>query len=299
MNYVIITPAFNEEKCIGETIDSVLAQTLKPLLWVIVDDGSTDQTAIIIKHYTDEHPWIRYVYRAKEPCQSYYASNVYAIRKGYESLDGLVYDYIAILDADITLLANYYQKISQIFASDTKLGIASGNCADKVGNRIKKHLYDRRSCAKAVMVFRKECFEQIGGFVPMKYGGEDTCACFAARMIGWKTWAYHELLVMHNKPLGTGLSKNLIKIRFRQGIGEYFLGSHPLFVLLKSLRRCVKEPPYGIGGMARLAGFVYAHFLHEKRQISTELASYIRKEHLSRVLNGNRIPTDFEVDTSL
>lgn len=294
MDYVIITPAYNEEKYIAQTIQSVFLQTLKPLLWLIVDDGSSDQTAEIVKKYAEGHSWLRYIYRPKEAGQSYYASNVHAIKKGIDCLGDIKYNYLAILDADITLLPDYYEQILTQMESDPELGIASGNCADRIGNKLKKHLYDRRSCAKAIMIFRKECFEQIGGFVPMKYGGEDTVACFTARMRGWRTWAYHELLVEHNKPLGTGPSKNIIKVRFRQGVGEYSIGSHPLFVLLKSLRRCIKEPPYILGGLARLWGFIYAHFIGEPRQIPKELVKYIRKEQLQRVFHGNKIPKEHQ-----
>ncbi len=300
MRYVIVTPAYNEEKYIGETIESVIIQTHKPLVWVIVDDGSKDNTAAVIKSYAARYPWIHYVHRVKDPTQSYYSSNVYALFEGIKQLQLPAsktpdYDFLAILDADITLPADYYALLLGHMLTDPKLGIASGNCADKIGDTLKKHLYDRRSCAKAVMVFRKDCYGEIGGFVPMKYGGEDTVACFAARMKGWKTWAYHELMVIHNKPLGTGPSQNILKIRFRQGMGEFFLGSHPLFVLIKALRRCLKERPFLSGGLMRLSGFIYAHFLNEERQIPDDLLRFIRQEHLGRVLKGNKIPGAFKV----
>jgi len=295
VNYIIITPAFNEEKYIAETIKSVLLQTIKPKLWVIVDDGSTDQTANIINEYANQHPWIQYVYRSKESGQTYYASNVCAILEGIKEVSSISFEYLAILDADISLFDNYYQTIFQLFSQDPRLGIVSGSCADRIGDTLKTHLYDRRSCAKAIMVFRKECFDQIGGFVPMRYGGEDTVACFTARMLGWKTWAYYELLVIHNKPLGTGPSSDILKIRFRQGIGEYYRGSHPLFVFLKFLRRCVKESPYVIGGLSMLVGFIRAHWLGEERQISDELVRFIRKEQICRVFRSNKIPVEYEV----
>lgn len=299
MDYVIITPAYNEEKHIAKTIDSVLSQTILPRLWVIVDDGSTDGTADVIKRKAERHPWIRYVFRPKTHGQTYFASGVHAILAGIEEIIAIPFDYIAILDADISLFGSYYETIFQLFSQDPKLGIASGNSADRIGERIKKHLYDRRSCGKAIMVFRRQCYDDIGGLMPMKYGGEDTCACFAARMKGWKAWAFHELLVMHNKPLGTGPSSNLLKIRFRQGVGEYFLATHPLFMLAKSLRRCIRESPILIGGLARMAGFVYAHCMGEERQIPENLVRYIRREQVSRVFNFNRIADEFRVDASL
>jgi glycosyltransferase involved in cell wall biosynthesis len=295
-SYVIITPAYNEAAYIGKTIDSVLAQIIKPSLWVIVDDGSTDQTADIAKRYAAEHPWIQYAYRPKEAGQSYYGSNVYAIKAGYEQVKNINYDFLATLDADISLPNDYYKQILNRMQSDEKLGIASGVYIDRIGdNKFRKVLNDRRSTPKALMVFKKQCYEDIGGFVPMKYGGEDTCACFMARMYGWKTWSFPDIVAIHNKPVGMGHAKSLLKIRFRQGISEYFLATHPLFFLLKSLRRCVKETPVFIGGLVRIAGFIYAYFMGQKRQISDELTEYIRKEQFGRVFKLNSIPTEYRV----
>jgi glycosyltransferase involved in cell wall biosynthesis len=291
-SYVIITPAFNEAAYISRTIESVLAQMVKPSLWVIVDDGSTDKTAEIINRYAAEHPWILYVRRSKDLLQSYYSSNVYAIYEGIKHLQNREYDFLAILDADISLLPDYYERILKRMNFDEKLGVASGVYMDRIGdNKFKKILNDRRSTPKALMVFRKQCYEDVGGFIAMKYGGEDTCACFAARMRGWKTWSFPDVIAIHNKPVGMGHSKNILKIRFRQGVGEYFLATHPLFLLLKSLRRCIKESPVFIGGLVRIAGFMCAIFIKDKRQISEEMVKFIRKEQWYRIVHGNRITT--------
>lgn len=297
MKFVIITPAYNEEKYIIKTIKSVLKQAVKPVKWIIVDDGSTDETARIIKEFTYKFDWIEYAFRVKDNNQSYYASNVYAIRKGIEMVEQLDIDYIAILDADISLPPNYYQLVFRIFAHDKFLGIVSGNCADVVNSELKRHLYDRRSCAKAIMVFKKQCFKEIGGFIPLKYGGEDTVACFSARMHGWKTWAFKEMIVPHNKPLGTGPSKNMLKIRYRQGIGEYYIGSHPIFVILKSIRRLFKESPFILGSFFRIFGFISGYIRNEKGQVPKSLKKYIRKEQFRRVLNNNQIPEKFKINS--
>jgi glycosyltransferase involved in cell wall biosynthesis len=289
--YVIITPAYNEMEYIGMTIESVIVQTVKPLLWVIVDDGSTDETARIVQSYVRKNEWIQYVYRQKTPGQTYYASNVYAIIEGLRLTEGLHYEYLAILDADVSLPKNYYEKILEHFRNDEKLGIASGVYVNNVNGRIQKVLNDRRSTPKALMVFRKNCYQGIGGFVPLKYGYEDTCACFMARMKGWKTWSFPDMVAIHNKPIGVGHSKSLLRIRFRLGIGEYFSGSHPLFVVLKSMKRCFREPPFVSGGLARLAGYLYGYFMREKRQVPQELVKYLRKEQILRILTFNRIVT--------
>ncbi|MFW5804209.1 MAG: glycosyltransferase [bacterium] len=284
--FIIITPAYNEEKYIETTIKSVLSQTILPLVWVIVNDGSSDGTAEIIQAYSQKFNWIIYVHRKKDLNVSYYASNVYAINKGYETAKGLNlnYEYLAILDADIELPMDYYEKILNFFSSDSKLGMASGHCLDRMQNGLKRNIYDWRSLPKNITVFRKQCYDDINGFMPLKYAGEDTCACFSARMKGWKTWSTTNLMVIHNKPLGlNAIAKGKLNLRFKQGISEYFIATHPVFMILKSIKRALSEDPYIIGGLSRFIGFLYAHFLNEKRQISKDLRKYIRKEQFNRI----------------
>jgi len=297
IKYIIITPAYNEADYIEQTIEGVLAQSVLPYKWVIVDDGSTDDTAKIIQQYAEKHKWIRYIYRTRESGQSYYRSNVYAIMAGYEQVKKTDYDFLAILDADISLPKDYYERIFDRFSRDEKLGVASGVYQDLVNGRLRKVLNDRRSTPKAIQIFRKECFEQIGGYVPLKYGGEDTCSCIMARMKGWKSWSFPELTVVHNKPVGTGHAGNMLKIRFRHGLNEYGLATHPLFMIVKSLRRCIKERPFISGGLARIAGFLYGYCLREKRSIPDDMVRFIRKEQMRRLLNLNRIPKENRENT--
>ncbi len=289
IKYIIITPAYNEAGYIKKTIESVVCQTILPSLWVIVDDGSTDNTAAIIGDYSKRYSWIQYLRREKEAGHSYFASNVYAIIAGYEQVKDLDYDFLAVLDADITLPEDYYEQIFKRFDKDEKLGTASGVYQDVVDGKLRKMMNDRRSTPKAIQVFRRQCFEDIGGYLPMKYGGEDTCSCVMARMKGWKAWSFPELCVIHNKPAGTGHTGNMLKIRFRNGLNEYGLATHPVFMLVKSLRRCFKERPYVLGGLARLTGFLYGCCLREKRQVSNDFVKFIRKEQIGRVFNFNRI----------
>jgi len=295
IKYIIITPAYNEADYISETIESVLAQTVLPSKWIIVDDGSTDGTAGIIKKYESRHNFIHYHQRGRQAEQSYYASNVFATMAGYELVRNLNYDFLAVLDADISLPMDYYEQIFDRFSQDKKLGVASGVYQDLVNGQLRKILNDRRSNPKAIQVFRKECFEQIGGYLPLKYGGEDTCSCVMARMNGWKSWSFPELCVVHNKPMGTGHAGNMLKIRFRHGLNEYGLATHPLFMLVKSLRRCIKERPFISGGLARIAGFFYGYCLREKRQIPDEMVRFIRQEQMRRLFDFNRIPKEHRV----
>jgi len=289
-NYVILTPAFNEAKYIGATIDSVVCQTVRPLLWVIVDDGSTDETANIVKRYASEHAFIRYQCRAKPLGQLYFVSNVNAIMEGYGLVKKSFAEYVAILDADITLPRNYYERLFLQFKSDPKLGVASGIYQNQVEGKLQEVLSDRRSTPKAIMVFRREVFEAIGGFLPLRYGGEDTAACIMARMGGWKTWSFPDIKAIHHRPTGLGNSKGLLRARYVQGRADYGIGSHPLFVIGKSVRRMIKEPPFLAGGLARMAGYLTGLVRDRDRGVPEEVIRFYRNEQIERILGANGVP---------
>jgi poly-beta-1,6-N-acetyl-D-glucosamine synthase len=291
-DYSIITPAFNECRYIETTIQGVLAQTVQPKRWIIVDDGSTDATPDIVKKYAAEYLWIEYIRREKIAGQTYFASNVYAIECGYEMVKGADFDFLGILDADISLPSDYYEKILSRMIMDKRLGIASGVYEDNIKGKRRKILNDRRSTPKALMIFRRECYQEIEGLFPLKYGGEDTYACITARMKGWKTWSFPDIVAIHNKPVGTGHGRNMLQIRFRQGYGEYYFATHPIFMLLKSLRRCIKETPYILGGIARILGYIYASIRREDRQIPSNIIDFIRHEQVERICMFNRLPRD-------
>ncbi len=295
-SYVIVTPAHNEADTLGPTIESVLRQTVLPARWVVVDDNSTDGTPALLKSLAREYGFLQYHRRQREETQSYFASNVYAIREGVRQVEALDYEFLAVLDADITLPPDYYEQILSRFDADPALGVASGIYENLVNGRLEKVMNDRRSTPKAMQVFRRSCFEQIGGYVPLKYGGEDTCTCIMARMRGWKAWSFPELKVIHRRPTGLRQAKSLWRARFLLGLQEYGLGSHPLFVLTKYLRRAVIEKPYLTGGTATLLGFLYGSVQGEKRQVSRDVVRFVRREQLARVFRLNRIPSTLQVE---
>ena len=294
--FAIVTPAFNEAATLGRTIESVLGQTVRPAAWAIVDDGSTDGTGEAIDSYAARHDWIAPVRRVKTPGQSYFGSNVAAIGAGVERLRDVEFDYLAILDADITLPADYYETILARMARDAKLGIASGIYENLVDGRLEPVIHDRRSTPKAIMVFRRAVYEEIGGFLPLDHGGEDTAACIMARMRGWKTWSFPDIKVVHHRPTGTGEAGSVLRARFRAGENEYGLGSHPLFVALKCVKRALLEKPYGVGGAARLAGYLSACMRRPARQAPADVRSYYRNEQIVRVVKGNKIPDNLRVE---
>jgi len=287
--YAIVTPVFNEADCIQETIESVLEQTVLPQSWVIVDDGSTDATATIIRKYAAKYSFIKYHYRIKPEGQAYFSSNVYAIMEGYQQLEANRIELLAILDGDIVLPRDYYEEIIRRMEQSDNIGIASGIYENLIRGKLYSVLSDRRSTPKAIMAFRRNVFDTIGGFVPLKYGGEDTCACVMARMKGWKTWSFPDLKVVHLRPTGLRNAKSILRAKFVQGMSEYGLGSHALFVLLKSIKRSIQEKPYGTGGLVRMAGYLWAYVKREERQVNAEVIRYYRREQLYRIFRVNRI----------
>lgn len=281
--YVLITPAYNEGPFIGKTIEGVLAQTPAPLRWVIVDDGSTDDTWEVVARYAKEAPFLEACQRRRDPNETYYGNNVYAILQGYARVKELSFDYLGILDADMILPPGYYEGIFRRFAANRELGIAAGTYIEKIEGRWVGAFIDRRSTPKALQVFRRACYEQIGGYVPCPNGGEDSYTEIMARMQGWQTWSFPELQAIHQKPVGTAGGRSLLRAKFRQGVTDYCLATHPVFMLAKCLRRCLKEKPYGGAGLARLAGFAYGYLKREQRQIRADACRYVRKEQMTRL----------------
>ena len=282
--YVIVTPAYNEARYIENTVASVIQQTIRPALWVIVDDDSTDGTSAIIDSYVRTWGFIRRVHRQRDPREAYFASNVSAIAEGVLQAKNLPYSYLAVLDADMILPPDYYEQVLRRFRADPDLGVASGIYENLVDGKLHKVLSDRHSTPKALQVFRRTCFEAIGGYLPLVHGGEDTCACVMARMYGWKAWSFPQLKAVHQRPTGVRNAGSLLRARFTQGLCEYDLSTHPLFMVAKSLRRCFLERPLILGGMLRLGGYLYGCLKREPRQVPSEVASYARREQVNRVL---------------
>ena len=179
--YVLITPARNEAQFIELTIKSVIAQTVLPLQWVIVSDGSTDGTDEIVNKYAAEHRWIELV-RTPERQERHFAGKVHAFNAGYAKVKNLDYDLIGSMDADISFDPDYFSFLLGKLAEDPALGLVGTPFKDKT-------IYDYRfvsieHVSGACQLFRRECFEQIGGYVPVKSGGIDHIAVITARMKG-------------------------------------------------------------------------------------------------------------------
>lgn len=279
-NYVLITAARNEEKYIEATIKSVLSQTILPKKWAIVSDGSTDKTDEIIKKHADLYNFIYFVRRDTSSHQNAnFASKVFALNEGYERLINFEYDYIGHLDADITFEPDYYESVLIKLDQNPLLGIAGGFVFEQLqGNFVSRPYNTDRSVAGGIQLFRRELYKDLGGLIPLKGGGEDWYAEVTARMRGWKVQSFRNLHVYHHKP--GNLVRGAMNERFRQGVMDYSLGSHPLFEFIKCLRR-LGEKPYVIGAFIRMGGFIWPYLNKQRRLVSPEFITFMRDEQLT------------------
>jgi biofilm PGA synthesis N-glycosyltransferase PgaC len=287
VGYILATAARNEEAFIERTIRSVLAQTIKPIAWVIVSNGSTDRTERIIKDYSQRYGFIQLMVTEGERDRNF-SSKVNAINEGLNELAHLHYGFIGNLDADIELEKEYFEKMIEKFDHDDRLGLAGGWTYDLVRGTFKENPGNRMmSVAGRAPIFRRECYEEIGGYLPIRTGGEDTAAEVMARMNGWKTEAFRDQKVLHLRGVGTA-GTNLLGARYRQGLEDYFLGYHPLYEILKSLSRIYLRP-YIIGSFFSLCGYLQGVLSREPFRVPEDVAEFLRSEQMDRIKHLIRI----------
>jgi glycosyltransferase involved in cell wall biosynthesis len=279
LRYVLITPARNEVATIELTLKSVVGQTVRPVKWVIVSDGSTDGTDEVVMKYATQHDWIELV-RMPERKERHFAGKVHAFDAGYARFESLEYDVIGNLDADITFESEYFSFLLEKFADNPRLGV--GGTPFREGN----HQYDFRfssleHVSGACQLFRRECFEAIGGYVPMKIGGIDLVAVLTARMKGWQTRTFPEKTCVHHRRMGSAKHSSLM-VALKGGRGDYMLGGHPVWEVVRSIYQMSKRPVI-LAGSLRLAGFVWAMVTRVEKTVSAELVEFRRKEQMRRL----------------
>ncbi|MCB9247695.1 MAG: glycosyltransferase family 2 protein [Ignavibacteriales bacterium] len=280
--YILITAAKNEQDYIGETIKSVVAQTIKPFMWFIVSDGSTDKTDEIIKTYAQSNDFIQFI-RNDNTDDRNFASKVYAINIALKKIkdNNIEYDFIGILDADAKFENNYYESILAEFEKDPKLGLAGGIFFEYYKGKKIKVVLASNSVRGAVQFFRKECFNDIGGFTPLNKGGEDIITEVTARMKGWTVQTFDHLSVVNLRLSGLG-RWGIVETKFREGMLAKTIGYHPLFQIVKSFYR-FKERPYFISGILHLFGYLWALISGQEVKVTKEFMTYLRKEQMQRL----------------
>jgi len=278
--YVLMTAAYNEEANIQRTIDSILAQTQLPKRWVIVSDGSIDGTDEIVRDYAKHHEFIRFLRVDRSPGRSF-RSKVVALRNGSKLLEDANFDFIGNLDADVTVGSSYFGDLIHRFSKYPSLGLAGGFVCEETDGVFRSRKINRvYSIAHAAQLLRRECYDDIGGYAVLEYGGEDWHAQTTARMKGWTAQAFPELEIYHHRQTGTG--DNLLRHKFRQGKMDHSFGCDPVFEVFKCLGHLTEEP-FFTGGTARLVGFLWSSIGGEKRPVSNEFVAYLRAEQRQKI----------------
>lgn len=279
--YVVISPVRNEGKYIEKVISSMLSQTIKPLEWIIVNDGSTDDTRDIVLKYTTLFEWIRLIDR--KDCRSRKTGGkiVEIFYEGYEVLSSDKYDFIVKLDCDLSFGSTYFEIMFDLFEKDKTLGIASGICLEKRGNNFVEEKVAKYHVHGACKIYRKKCFKDIGGLIPVL--GWDGIDEYKAAMMGWSTGNFRNTHFIHHRPTGT--EGGLLRTRINNGKEFYIMGYHPVFMFIRSIFK-IMERPYIIGSLLTMLSFINCYFNKKIKRIDDkDLITFIRRKQMRRLFH--------------
>lgn len=277
--YVLVTPVKDEEATIGRTIESVIRQTILPSEWVIVSDGSTDRTDAIVREAAARHPWIRLLPLAPRLERSF-AAVVRNTETGIRHLGNTDYRFLGLLDSDVEFQTDYFETLMSRFLGQPDLGLAGGVVID-VGLPKDQFPRNRQDVPGAVQFFRRECFERLGPLIPVPEGGWDGLTCAMARMYGYQTRLFTDLVVDHLKPRNISQG-GVVRRKWQMGVRDYVLGYHPLFELVKCASR-LAHPPFLIGAVAWYCGYLASFLKKPARIVSPEVISHLRREQFHRL----------------
>ncbi len=277
--YSIISPVRNEAKYIERTIASVVRQEHRPLEWIIVDDGSNDVTPKIAEAAAAQHAWIKVIRRQNRGFRQPGQGVVEAFNEGLAQLENKQPDFVCKMDGDLEFAPDYFATLLRKFAQNPRLGMASGVTYLPLANgKIMQEKVAPDYVVGPIKLYRRACFEDIGGLEP--HLGWDTIDVYRARMHGWETANYRELIVLHLRQMGT--AKGIVWGKMKTGMGEHYYGSHPLFVVARCIYR-MSERPYVIIGVSIALGYLQAFVRREPRMNDPEFVKFLRKDQLARL----------------
>lgn len=278
---VIVSPCRDEERTLSRTIACMERQTLKPALWIVVDDGSTDRTPELLAEAQKRIPWLRVVPRKDRGFRKVGGGVIDAFYSGLEAAD-IDYDFVSKMDVDLEFSDRYLETIMGYFERDPKLAAASGKVFRPEGDGFVEEFMIDEMVAGQFKLYRRECFEAIGGFVrEVMWDGIDF---HMARMKGYRTASLHdpELKIIHLRLMGSS-DQNVYKGRIRWGRGQWFMGSSLPYVVASGAFR-MREKPYVLGGLAIVAGYLMAAKEKAPRLENLEFRKELRKWQHERLL---------------
>ena len=280
LTYVLITPARNEEAFIEKTIESMVSQTVPPLKWVIVDDGSTDHTTQIVESYAKQYPWIALVQRPSRKDRNF-AGKVHAFNEGLQHVQDLKFELLGNLDADISFGPDHFEFLISKIMENPALGVVGTAYTQEGWDSTKDSFEGETSVHGACQLFRYQCFLDIGGYCANRAGGVDWIAVTSARMKGWQTRNYPQRRFHHYRSMGTA-ERGPLGAMFDYGKKDYFLGGSPVWELFRVAFRMTKKP-FILGGIALMAGYFIAAMCGADRPVSRELMRFHRREQMKKL----------------
>jgi glycosyltransferase involved in cell wall biosynthesis len=279
LSYALITPARNEAAFIEATIKAVVGQTILPIKWVIVSDGSTDGTDDIAQRYAVRHDWIEVV-RMPEHRDRHFAAKVSAFNAGLSRIGHLPYTVIAALDADITFDSDYFSFLLTKLAENPRLGLVGTPFAEE-GVTYDYRFASVEHVSGACQVFRRQCFEEIGGYKPLKGGGIDLVAVLSSRMKGWQVRTFPDKHSHHHRKQGSAAKSGLAVI-LNDGKKDYLLGAHPIWEFCRAVFH-TRRAPYVIGGLCLWIGYCWPMLLRRARTAPPEVVAFRRQDQKARL----------------
>lgn len=280
IKYVLVTAAKNEQAYIEKTLDSVVNQTVLPQRWIIVSDGSTDRTDDIVSDYARRYPWIELM-RMPERNDRDFSGKAVSFNSGYQRIKQIPHQAVGSLDADLSFSADYFSFLLEKFESDPGLGVA-GTPFSEGGETYDYRFSSPDYVSGACQLFRRECFDQIGGYVPVKGGGIDVIAVMTARLNGWRARTFTDKVCIHHRPMSSANHKDKLMASFKLGQRAYRVGFHPVWQVFRSIYQMTRKP-YLTGGLALFFGYFSSMLRRAERPISRELMEFQRRDQMRRL----------------
>lgn len=301
MKYVLISSARNEQAFITKTLESVVAQTRLPERWVIVDDGSTDETGEVVARYAEKYSWITLIRNPRREGRNF-ASKANNVNGALAQIQNLDFEVLGNLDGDTSFGPDYMEFLMRKFAADPKLGVAGTPFTQDGGYDSTRDSFEGENyVAGPIQLFRRKCWNETGGYIANPGGGVDWIAVVTARMKGWTVKSFADKRYHHHRSMGTA-GKTDVAALFSYGKKDYWLGNSPVWQLFRVTYRLAKKP-YVAGGCALFSGYCWAALLRMKRPISPELMRFHRGEQRKKLkaifisLLRFKSPDNFRLET--
>lgn len=269
-----------------QTLDTVVAQSVKPAKWVIVDDGSTDATAQILAEYAARHSWIQIVTRKDRGHRAVGPGVIDAFYAGYEAVNPDDYSYLCKLDLDLRLPLQYFEILMDRMEANPGIATCSGKAYIEEDGVLVDERHGDETSLGMTKFYRLSCFKAIGGFVrEVMWDGID---CHRCRMMGWEACSWNEpsLRFVHLRPMGSS-QQGVFTGRKRHGYGQYFMGTGFIYMAASALSR-VNQRPFLLGSLAMLWGWAESAIKGKPRYANPEFRAFLRHYQWRSLLVGKQ-----------